>query len=115
MIYDVCIAICAAMRYNVSIMSSTATALTIRTDSKTKKMIADFAASLGLSTSAFITAVTLQAVREQRVVLSPTVSILEPTPYLEKIMREAEADYAEGRNISSFTSTEDVLAHLRSL
>jgi antitoxin component of RelBE/YafQ-DinJ toxin-antitoxin module len=103
------------MRYNVYIMSSTATALTIRTDGKTKKMIADFAASLGLSTSAFITAVTLQAVREQRIVLSPTVPTLEPTPYLEDIMRTAEADYAAGRNISSFATTEDALAHLRSL
>ncbi|MGI9028035.1 MAG: hypothetical protein ACR2FM_04315 [Candidatus Saccharimonadales bacterium] len=73
------------------------TALTIRTDSATKKMISDFAASLGLSTSAFITAVTLQAVRERRVVLTPT---LEPTPYLEKIMRTADADLKTGRNMS---------------
>ncbi|MDQ2752749.1 MAG: hypothetical protein M3R72_06975 [Bacteroidota bacterium] len=71
--------------------------LTIRTDNTTKQAIASFAASLGLSTSAFITAVTLQAVRERRVVLTPT---LEPTPYLEKIMRQADADLVSGRNIS---------------
>ncbi len=71
--------------------------VTIRTDIKTKQAIANFAASLGLSTSAFITAVTLQAVREQRVVLTPT---LEPTPYLKKIMRTADADLKAGRNVS---------------
>lgn len=71
--------------------------LTIRTDNTTKKAIANFAASLGLSTSAFITAVTLQAVREGRVVLTPT---LEPTPYLEKIMRQADVDLVSGHNIS---------------
>jgi antitoxin component of RelBE/YafQ-DinJ toxin-antitoxin module len=70
-------------------------ALTIRTDPKTKKVIADFAASIGLSTSAFATAILLQAVREQRVLLTPT---LEPTPYLEGIMRKAAADRKVGRN-----------------
>ncbi len=70
-------------------------ALTIRTDPKTKKVIADFAASVGLSTSAFATAILLQAVREQRVLLTPT---LEPTPYLEGIMQKAAADRKAGRN-----------------
>lgn len=89
------------------------TALTIRTDSATKKIIADFAASLGLSTSAFITAVTLQAVRERRVVL--TQATLEPTPYLEDIMRKADADLAADRNITTFTTKKETLTHLRSL
>lgn len=86
--------------------------LTIRTDDKTKQAIADFAASLGLSTSAFVTAVTLQAMRERRVVLTTP---LEPTPYLEKIMREADADLAAGRNITTTKSKAEALAHLRSL
>ena len=83
-------------------MSSTV--LSIRTDDKTKKTIANFADSLGLSTSAFVTAVLLQAVREQRLVLTPT---LEPTAYLEKIMREADADLAMGRNVSKTYSNVD--------
>ncbi len=70
-------------------------ALTIRTDPKTKKVIADFAASVGLSTSAFATAILLQAVREQRVLLTPK---LEPTPYLEGIMEKAAADRKANRN-----------------
>lgn len=90
------------------------TALTIRTDNETKKAIAEFASSLGLSTSAFITAVTLQAMREQRVVLTPQAP-LEPTPYLEGIMRQADADYATGRNITKFKTNKEALDHLRSL
>lgn len=65
------------------------TALTIRTDTHTKQAIADFAASLGLSTSAFVTAVTLQAMRERRVVLTPG---LEPTPYLEEVTCATDQD-----------------------
>ncbi len=87
-------------------------AITIRTNPKDKKAIADFASSVGMSTSAFATAVLLQAVREQRVVLTPT---LEPTPYLEKIMREAVADRKAGRNVSKFKNKKDAIAHLRSL
>lgn len=88
------------------------TALTIRTDIETKKAIAEFAASLGLSTSAFITAVILQAMRERRVVLTP---ILEPTPYLEKIMHEALEDRSAGRNVTKFEDKETAFSHLRSL
>lgn len=75
--------------------------LSIRTDDKTKKEIADFAASVGLSVSAFVTVVLKQAVKEGRVVLSPT---LEPTPYLEKIMRKASADRKTGRNYTTVKS-----------
>lgn len=90
-------------------MSNT-TALTIRTDRQTKQEIADFAASLGLSTSAFVTAVLRQAVRDGRIVLTP---VLEPTPHLEKIMREVDADIAAGRNISrSYDNVDDFLQDL---
>lgn len=86
--------------------------MSIRTDDKTKKEIADFAASVGLSVSAFVTVILRQAVKEGRVVLTPT---LEPTPYLEKIMLEARADYKAGKNISTFTNKKELLDHLRSL
>ena len=91
-------------------MSSTA--LTIRTDPKTKRVIADFAASVGLSTSAFATAILLQAVREQRVLLTPT---LEPTPYLEGIMRKAAADRKAGRHyttVNNEAELEDLLKNV---
>jgi antitoxin component of RelBE/YafQ-DinJ toxin-antitoxin module len=95
----------------MDIMSNNA-ALTIRTDPETKKTIADFAASVGLSTSAFATAILLQAVREQRVLLTPT---LEPTPDLEQIMRKAEADLKTGHNISPPMNRDQAREHLRSL
>ncbi|HEV2403244.1 MAG TPA: hypothetical protein VGS08_03520 [Candidatus Saccharimonadales bacterium] len=79
------------------------TALTIRTDPRTKKTIADFAASVGLSTSAFATAILLQVVREQRVLLTP-IPTLEPTPYLENIMRRAAADRKTNRNYKTVTN-----------
>lgn len=88
------------------------TLLSIRTDDQTKQEIADFAASVGLSISAFATVILKQAVREGRVVLTPT---LEPTPYLEKIMRQADADQAAGRNVTTFKTKKAALAHLRSL
>jgi antitoxin component of RelBE/YafQ-DinJ toxin-antitoxin module len=105
--------ICTYLHYNVIIMNDAA--MTIRTDTKTKQTIADFAASLGLSTSAFVTAVTLQAVREQRVVLTSPMPTLEPTPYLEKIMRKADADLKEGRNVSKAMNRDEAREHLRSL
>jgi len=86
--------------------------LSIRTDDKTKKEIADFAASVGLSVSAFVTVILKQAVKKGRVVLSPT---LEPTPYLEKIMREAKADYKIGRNITRTTNKVELEAYLDTL
>jgi antitoxin component of RelBE/YafQ-DinJ toxin-antitoxin module len=96
--------------YNVFIMNKAV--LSIRTDDQTKKEIAGFAASVGLSISAFATVVLKQAVREGRVVLSPS---LEPTPYLEQIMREARADYKAGRNVTKTKTKAEALAHLRKL
>ena len=86
--------------------------LTIRTDHATKQVIADFAASLGLSTSAFITSATLQAVSEGQLTLTP---VLEPTPYLEKIMHEAEEDIKHNRNITHTNSKEEAISHLKTL
>ncbi len=88
------------------------TTLTIRTDKNTKQAIADFASSLGLSTSAFITAATLQAIREGELTLTPA---LEPTPYLEKIMREVDEDIKHNRNITRTNSKEEAVSHLKSL
>jgi antitoxin component of RelBE/YafQ-DinJ toxin-antitoxin module len=86
--------------------------LTIRTDDKTKRQITDFAASVGLSTTNFMLAAAMQAVRTGEVRLTST---LEPTPYLEGIIKEAEIDYEAGRNITTTKTTEETLAHLKSL
>ncbi len=75
--------------------------LSIRTDDTTKKEITEFANSVGFSVSAFVTVILKQAVKEGRVVLSPT---LEPTPYLKKVMREALADRKAGRNYTTINN-----------
>jgi len=86
--------------------------LSIRTDSATKKEITEFADSVGLSVSAFVTVILKQAVKEGRVVLTPT---LEPTPYLEGIMKEALADYKAGKNITRTTNKAELKSYLDTL
>jgi addiction module RelB/DinJ family antitoxin len=71
--------------------------LSFKTDDKTKREIKDFAAELGMPVTTFVNVVVRQALRDRRVVLTPT---LEPTPYLEEIMRETDADIKAGKNIS---------------
>jgi len=86
--------------------------LTIKTDPDTKKQLKDFATELGVTSTAFVNMVIKQALRERRVVLTTN---LEPTPYLEKIMREAEEDYKNDRNITHTKSATEMLAHLDGL
>lgn len=86
--------------------------LSIRTDNHTKKEITEFANSVGLSVSAFVTVILKQAVKEGRVVLTPN---LEPTPYLEEIMREALADYKAGKNFTRTTNKAELKVYLDTL
>lgn len=96
--------------YNVIIMSNAL--LSIRTDDETKKEITEFAHSVGLSVSAFVTVILKQAVKEGQVILTPT---LEPTPYLQKIMRDVLADYEAGKNITRTTNKKELRAYLDTL
>ncbi len=86
--------------------------LSIKTDEKTKQDLREFAAELGVSSTAFVNMVIKQALRDRRIVLSTS---LEPTPYLEEIMRGAEADYRADRDITHTKSKKETLAHLDSL
>lgn len=85
--------------------------LSIRTDDKTKKEITEFANSVGLSVSAFVTVILKQAVKEGRVVLTPK---LEPTSYLEKIIQKAETDLNAGLATPPLNKAE-AQKHLRAL
>jgi antitoxin component of RelBE/YafQ-DinJ toxin-antitoxin module len=80
-------------------------ALTIRTTPDTKKMITRFAESVGLSTSAFATAILTQAVRDQKVVLTP---VIEPTEFLEDIMNRTKQDRISGQNFVSADSEQEM-------
>jgi antitoxin component of RelBE/YafQ-DinJ toxin-antitoxin module len=86
--------------------------LSIKTDSETKDQLKSFAAELGISSTALVNLVVKQAIRDRQITLSAP---LEPTPYLEKIMRQADKDLVENRNITTTESKAEALAHLRSL
>ena len=45
---------------------------------------------------------------------STLTPILEPTPYLEKIMHEADEDIKHNRNITRTNTKEEAVSHLKS-
>ncbi|MDO8591981.1 MAG: hypothetical protein Q7R60_03620 [bacterium] len=91
-------------------MSSTL--LSIKTDDQTKQDLKAFAAELGISSTAFVNLVIRQALRDRRITLSTD---FEPTPYLQKIIKEAEADYAAGKNITRVTNKAELETYLDSI
>lgn len=86
--------------------------LNIKTDPETKEQLKAFAAQVGLPVSALLNAQIKQMLRNGKVEFSTT---LEPTPYLEAIIKEAQADYKAGKNVVATESDEDTLDFLRSL
>lgn len=86
--------------------------LNIKTDPKTKEALKKFAAELGLPVSVLLNAQIKQILREGRVEFGKT---LEPTPYLEEVIKEAEEDYAKGRNITRVTNKAELKEYLDSL
>ena len=86
--------------------------LNIKTDHNTKEHLKSFAEELGISMTAFINMLVKHVLRERRVVLNTT---LEPTPYLEKIMREADYDYNHDHNITHIKSAIEAIVHLDGL
>jgi addiction module RelB/DinJ family antitoxin len=85
--------------------------LSIRTDNETKKEITQFASSLGLSVSAFVTTALRQTMQEGKLVLTPS---FKPTPYLEKIIKKAEEDLKAGL-ASKPMNKKEVKQHLEAL
>ncbi len=85
--------------------------ITFKTDLNTKKELKIFADQLGLNSSSFVNMLVKQALRDKRIVVSTN---LEPTPYLEKLIREADDDYTSG-TIMHTDNVDDALVHLDSL
>ena len=96
--------------YNVCIMNSVL--LSIKTDPETKAQLKSFASELGVTSTSLVNMVIKQAIRDRQITLNAP---LIPTPYLEKIMRKADADLATGQNLTTTKSKAEALAHLRSL
>ncbi|MES2971521.1 MAG: type II toxin-antitoxin system RelB/DinJ family antitoxin [Patescibacteria group bacterium] len=86
--------------------------MTIKIDDELKKESQALAKKLGLSLSAIIENKLREVVRDRRVVFE---EVLEPTPYLEKIMRQAEKDLKTGKNIVGPLSADEFIDHLKTL
>lgn len=86
--------------------------INFKVDKEVKEEAQKLARDLGVPLSTLVNAQIKQMLRSRTVILTTD---LKPTPYLEKIIKEAEADYAAGRNITRTNSIEEALAHLDSL
>lgn len=86
--------------------------LNIKTDPETKEQLKAFASRLGLPVSALLNAQIKQMLRDGTVELSVGT---KPTAYLEGLVKEAEADYKNNRNIVETDTDEATLDYLRSL
>ncbi len=89
-------------------MSSTI--LNVRIDSKIKKEAAKVAETLGFTLSAVVNATLRNLIKTKSVNFSESY---EPTPYLGRIIKQAEKDRKEEKNMSpAFTNAKDAIAWL---
>jgi len=86
--------------------------LNIKTDPATKQQLKAFAAQVGLPVSALLNAQIKQMLRTGKVTFSTT---LEPTPYLQAIIKEAEADYKAGRSITTISNEAELDSFFKDL
>lgn len=86
--------------------------LTIKTDADTKKELKALAAEFGTTITSLVNMLVKQTIRDRHITLNAT---LKPTPYLEKIIREAERDYKAGRNITRVTNKAELEEYLGTL
>ena len=78
--------------------------LSIKTDPDTKAELQSFAKELGVSSTALVNMVIKQTLRDRSFKLEAP---LTPTPYLQKLMKEAEEDYTKG-DFVTLNSQEDI-------
>ena len=85
--------------------------VSFKTDDKTKRDMKKFATELGMPMTTLVNVLIRQALRDRKVTLGPG---LKPTPYLQKLIKEAEVDYKADKNISpSFDSVDAMFDHLK--
>ena len=91
---------------------NTQTILNIKTDKKLKEEAKRISGELGVPLGTVVNALLKQFVRDREITLSSNP--LRPTPYLEKRILEAEAEYKVG-DYTGPLSGEELVAHLRTL
>jgi DNA-damage-inducible protein J len=88
------------------------TSMNVRLDVGTRQQLQALADDLGIPATSLVVANIKQMLRSGEVRLTTT---LEPTPYLEEIMRRTDKDIADGKNLSGpFDTVEAMLADLNS-
>ncbi len=83
--------------------------INIKTDPETRDQLKEFASQVGLPVSALMNAQIKQMLRSGKVEFNVG---LTPTPYLEELIKEADADYAAGNVSGPFDSADDMIADL---
>ncbi|HSX28795.1 MAG TPA: hypothetical protein VLF60_05095 [Candidatus Saccharimonadales bacterium] len=86
------------------------TSMSIRLDEATRRELQAFADKIGIPATTLAAAQIKQMLRNGEVRLT---TALEPTPYLEDIMRKADGDIKAGKNISkAYSNTDDFFSDL---
>lgn len=91
--------------------TSAKTVLNIKIDKKTKEEAQKLAKSLGLNLSQIANASYKQFIRARQFTFTDGYTM---TPYLEKVIAEAQAEYDRGESAGPFTAT-DFIHHLKNL
>ena len=90
--------------------TSNKTVLNLKIDKKTKEGAQKLAKDMGLNLSLIVNASLKQFLDKKEVIFSKTYTM---TPYLEKVVIEAQRDYDAGKNISPrFSNVDDAIAWL---
>ena len=83
--------------------------INIKADREVKLEAQRLAKELGLSLSAVVSASLKQFIRNREIHLDAG---LEPSPYLQKVLRKADKDIRAGKNFSGpFRSAKELLRH----
>jgi len=86
------------------------TLLTVRTDKKIKMQASRVAASLGFTLSSLINGYLRQLIKTKEIHFHESY---EPTPYLERLIKQARKDRKTGKNVSpAFDNINDAVAWL---
>lgn len=86
--------------------------INVRVDTKTHKDLKKFAAEVGVPASSLIHASIRQMLRARAVSFTTE---LFPTPYVQRLVREAQADFKAGKRITSVSDRRELEAYLRAL
>lgn len=86
------------------------TVLNVKVDKELKDEARKVAAELGVPLSVLVNSYLRQVVRDQEAVFS--LKERKATPYLEKLIKEAEAEYDDNEIVGPFDTAEEFIASL---